>query len=226
MIQITPRAESMTQDRAISFWNERNTPMMSMADVWQVAKENNSEVIEDLRKDWKGWYWQVTSTRIIYDVSSLKGKVIHNFGSTVVKQTEIALDEIPVCQPTYLEELVESKAGLEYLRALLNDMNAEKEDIIKLLESLSGKKKEKIRFWTPTKKEKLNRPLRAVWLCFYDDRFLVYGSSWLDFNVGISRGVRLINSAPKEQHKSKKDQYKEGYNQAVKDMMAKLEKFS
>ncbi len=191
MMKITERAKNMTQDRAIQFWNERNLPMVSMADTWKLQKQNNEESISELRKDWKGFNWQITSTRIIYEVSSLKGKVIHNFGSTVTKQIEIKLDEIPVCQPIYLDKLLESKLGLNYIRALINDKKATKKQIIEGFANLSGKKANKIRFWTPTQEERLNRPFRAVRLYFNDDRFNVNGNDWIDNNNGLSRGMTL-----------------------------------
>ncbi len=222
MLKITERAKNMTQDRAIKFWNERNLPMVSIADTWKLQKQNNEESISELRKDWKGLNWQMTSTRIIYEVSSLKGKVIHNFGSTVTDQIEIKLDEIPVCQPIYMDKLLESKSGLNYIRALINDKKATKKQIIDGFDKLSGKKANKIRFWTPTQEERLNRPFRAVGLCFDYGRFVVGGYGWVDDGSGLSRGVK-IDSA--KQCKSKqKDSFKEGYNQAIEDMVKKLEK--
>ncbi len=221
MRKITERAKNMTQDRAIQFWNERNIPMVSMAYTWKLQKQNSEESISELRKDWKGLNWQMTSTRIIYEVSSLKGKVIHNFGSTATEQIEIKLDDIPVCQPMYLDKLLESKSGLNYIRALINDKKATKKQIIEGFDKLSGKKANKIRFWTPTQEERLNKLFRAVGLCFGDGRFGVGGVDWVGNDDGLSRGVK-IDSA--KQCKSKqKDSYKEVYNQAIDDAIKKLE---
>ena len=147
MITILPRDNKRrTQEKAIEFHNQRKERMLSMADVWKIAKENNTETIKELRKDWKGLNWSVLSTRIIYNKNDLSGKIIHNADSKVVKPTEIKLKEIPICQPTYLKELIATQSGLAYVRALIDDKKATKEEITQCLELLSGKTAKKIRF--------------------------------------------------------------------------------
>ena len=186
--------EYRTQEQAISHHNERKERMLSMPDVFQLVKENNTEAIESLRTTFDP-RWLVTSTRIIYNSENLSAKIIHNADSTVTKPIEINLKEVPVCRPTYIKDLIETEAGLSYIRALINNKKATKEEIINFLVTLSGKKEKKIRLWTPSQSSRRDKEFRSVGLCFgVFDRFVVGGYSWFDINVGLSRGV-IIDSA-------------------------------
>ncbi|GAF95721.1 unnamed protein product, partial [marine sediment metagenome] len=160
----------------------------------QLVKENNTEAIESLRKDFDK-RWLVTSTRIIYNLDNLSAKIIHNADSTVTKQTEIEVKEIPYYYPTYIKELLETETGLDYIRALINNKKATKEEVINFFVTLSGKKEKNIRFWTPTQSSRKDKQVRSVELCFSDfGRFVVDGDFWFGNYVGLSRGV-IIDSA-------------------------------
>ncbi len=194
--KLLPRPDNThrTQEQAIAFHNERKERMLSLPDIFQLVKENNTEGIEQLRKDFKD-YWLVTSSRIIYDKDNLSAKIIHNADSTVTKQTEIEVKEIPYCNPTYLKELLETEAGINYIRALINDKKATKEQIITFFVALSGKKEKNIKFWTPSQSSRKNKPIRSVVLCFYGlGGFGVVGNGWFVNYNGLSRGV-IIDSA-------------------------------
>ncbi len=186
--------EHRTQEQAIAFHNERKERMLSMPNIFQLVNENNTEVIESLRKDFKD-YWLVTSTRIVYNKDNLSAKIIHNADSNVVKQTEINVKEVPVCKPTYIRELIETEEGLNYIRALLDDTKATREQIISFFIKLSGKEVKNIRFWTPDQSSRKSKQIRSVELVFYVFvGFNVYGYDWFDGNGGLSRGV-IVNSA-------------------------------
>ena len=201
-IKILPRPDDKyrTQEEWINFFNTEKKPMISMPNIFQLVKENNTEAIESLRKDFDRWL--VTSTRITYNPDNLSAKIIHNVNSNVVKQTEINLKEVPVCRPTYIKELLETDVGLSYIKALLNDTKATKEQIINFFVALSGKKEKNIRFWTPSQSSRKNNVVRSVGLCFDDfDGFVVDGDVWFDVDGSFSRGV-IINSA-KQSKKSR-----------------------
>ena len=190
-MKVLPRPDNAyrTQEQAIDFHNKRKERMLSMPDIFKLVKEKNTEVIESLRKDFKD-YWLVTSTRIIYNQSDLSAKIIHDADSNVVKQTEIDLKEIPVCKPTYIKKLLETDAGLSYIKALLNDPKATKEGIINLFVALSGKKERNIRFWTPSQSSRKEEQVRSVGLYFYGlGRFVVGGGVWFGVYCGLSRGM-------------------------------------
>ncbi len=186
--------EYRTQEQAITHHNERKEVMLGLPHIFQLWKENNAEAIGSLRRNFDP-RWLVTSTRIIYDSENLSAKIIHNAGNTVTKPTEINLKEIPVCRPTYIKELLETEVGLEYIRALINNKKVTKEQIINFLVTLSGKKEEKIRFWTPSQSLRKDKQVRCVVLFFNDfDGFSVGGDNWFDDSVGFSRGV-IVDSA-------------------------------
>jgi len=191
---IRPDNKYRTQEEWINFFNTEKKSMISMPDIFQLVNENNIEELESLRKDFKS-HWIVTSTRIIYNSDNLSAKIIHNSNSDIVKPTEINLKEVPICRPTYIKELLETNAGLSYIRALIDNKKATKEQIINFLVKLSGKKEKHIRFWTPSQSSRRNKQVRSVGLFFYGfGRFGVYGSGWDDYDDGLSRGV-IIDSA-------------------------------
>ncbi len=178
-----------TQEQAIAYHNERKERMLSIPDVFQLVKENNTEIIESLRKNFDP-RWLVTSTRIIYNSENLSAKIIHNADSTVTKPTKIEVKEIPYGYPTYLKDLLEKESGLDYIRALINNKKATKEEIIDFLVKLSGKKENKIRFWTPSQSSRKDKQVRSVGLCFGGfGGFSVDVGDWFDNYGGFSRGV-------------------------------------
>ncbi len=186
--------EYRTQEQAIAYHNERKEVMLGLPHLFQLYKENNTEVLEGVRKNFDP-RWLVLSDRIIYNSENLSAKIIHNTDSTVTKQTEINLKEVPVCRPTYIKELLETEAGLNYIRALVDNKKATKEEIINFFVALSGKKEKNIRFWTPTQSSRKEKQVRSVELYFSDfGRFSVSGSSWFDSDEGCSRGV-IVDSA-------------------------------
>ena len=204
-IKVLPRPdnEHRTQEEWVNFFNTEKKSMISMLDVFQIVKENNIGSIESLRKDFKD-YWLVTSTRIIYNPNNLSAKIIHNADSNIVKQTEINVKEVPVCRPTYLKELLENDAGLSYIRALIDNKKATKEQIINFFVTLSGKKEKNIRLWTPDQSSRKNKQVRSVDLGFgVFDWFVVVGSSWFGDGNGLSRGV-IVNSAKQSKFFSNK----------------------
>ena len=195
-IKVLPRPdnEKRTQEEWAEYFNSEKKRMISLSDIFLLVKENNIEAIESLRKDFKD-YWLVTSTRIIYNPNNLSAKIIHNADSSIVKQKEINLKEIPVCEPTYLKELLETDTGLKYIRALVDNTKATKEQVIKFFVALSGKKEKDIRFWTPDQNSRESKQVRSVDLIFgVFDRFDVDGGDWFVIIRGLSRGV-IVNSA-------------------------------
>ncbi len=192
-----------TQEQAINYHNERKESMLSLPDVFKLVKENNTEAIESLRSNFDP-RWLVLSTRIIYNSENISAKIIHNADSTVTKPIEINLKEIPVCKPTYIKDLLETEAGLTYIKALINNKKATKEEIINFFVTLSGKKEKNIRFWTPTQSSRNDKQVRSVGLYFYDfDRFSVGCDGWFGYIEGLSRGV-IIDSAEQTQFFSNK----------------------
>ena len=91
--------------------------------------------------------------------------------------------------------MLETEAGLEYVRALINYKKTTKEEIIQFFVELSGKKEKKIRFWTPSQSSREDKQIRSVVLYFVGfGRFDVDGDDWFVYNNGLSRGV-IIDSA-------------------------------
>ncbi len=184
-----PDEEHRTQEEWINFFNDKKQRMISMPDIFQLVKENNTETIESLRKDFDD-YWIVTSTRIIYSKNNLSAKIIHNADSNVVKQKELKVKEVSDYTSKKLADVLDENTGLSYVRALIDQPKATQEQIIKFFTTLSGKKVDKIRFWTPSQSSRETKQIRSVGLGFGDfDRFGVVGVDWFDGSDGLSRGV-------------------------------------
>ena len=194
LLSRTNRGKSQAQ--ATADYNDNKTIMLAMSDV---PKLNNQSLIEN-RKDWNGWNIQITSTRINY----AKKEIIHHVDSTEINPIVIKLKSIPVCNWTKLSEIVESKDGLEFVKALLGDMKASKPAIVSEYERIANRKADKIEFWTPSESDRKAYPIRAVRLFFGGDGSTLRVSCYwrVDSSDGMncSRGVK-IDSAPKEPSK-------------------------
>jgi hypothetical protein len=193
MVTITPRPDNYkrTQDDWIPFWNNKGKAMLSIAETLEL---DDLSVLE-IRKDF-GWLdWLVTSSRVFFD----KNMLVHNYGSTVVKQKEIQLEEIPIFNFTPLKEVLSTLSGFSFMQAVFDNSQITKEDIIKKLKRLSGKSANDIYIYTPSEKERQKRPVQALG-CYFDDvSFYLYFDGWIGGNLGYSRGV--INSAALQQGK-------------------------
>jgi len=191
-----------TQEEAIEFHNARKESFVSVSVAINLVDNKQVDDISKLRQDFDD-YWLMTSTCYVFG-KGLSGKIIHNVKSIVVKEKVIELEEIPVCQPAYLKPLLDTISGLKFVRALIDQPNASKEQIISKFEALSGKDAGKIRFWTPTESGRRDSPVRAVTLCFnVFGRFVVDGYGWFGNDYGFSRGV-LVKSAKQTRFLSNK----------------------
>jgi hypothetical protein len=193
MITIKPRDETYrTQDKAIAHHNALKEKMLSMSDVYKIAKENKKENIEALRKDFKDYL--ITSTRIIYNEDNLSAEIIHDYNSEVVKPKHIKVKMV-----SDLDGDNYDAEDLSYMQAMC-DTKDNLETIKKNLQNLSGKNK--IYWWTPTQESRSEKTNRAAGLYYgsFGGRFVVYGVIWYDYISGFSHGV-LSDSAKQSKTK-------------------------
>jgi len=136
-IQPADNSNERTQSDWISFFNKQGKAMIDASEVYKVGK--TVKLVESLRADLKNARL-VTSTRIIYDYdtyyNSPYAKIVHNYGSTVVKPTETNV-VVPVYEENKLSKVLGTPEGLAYLRVLF-DTNDDAENIAKTLQRLSG----------------------------------------------------------------------------------------
>ena len=188
-----PDNEYRTQKDWIPIFNGRKEKMISVADTADIAENNQEADLAKLHSDFKGIL--MSSSQLEFNTHDLGATITHDVGSEVVKPTKIVLKEVPVGRPIFLKELLELELGLAYARALTKKPKATKEQLTDTFVTLSGKKAEKIEFWTPTQSQRKDRPVRCVWLCFYDfGRFVVGADGRADGIGGLSRGV-IVPSA-------------------------------
>ena len=196
--EVVTKKLRMTQQDWITHFNKKGEKMVSAADLYSLAKEDNKELLKSIQKDFE--YYVVTSTRINYIKDSLDAEIIHDFGSTVAKPKATNV-KIPIFEGDF-EENSETEM---YLQALFDTQDS-LQDIQKNLEVLSNNGK--LRLWTPDQGMRNRRQERAVWLCFFGDgRFNVDGDNWIDGDDGLSRGVKsLVPSAKQTAKKGRKPQ--------------------
>jgi len=182
-----------TQNGWIDYHNKERKATMSASDVYSAP----DSILRSLREDCKK-SWLVTGTRISYNPADLSAKIIHDFGSTVVKPKETSL-VVPVYRDEQVTKAAEGE-GLIYLQTLF-DTEDNASSLIGRLERISEKEAKDIRIWTPDQDSRREYSERAVGFGCIDGRFLVDGYSWFGgIIVGQARGVS-VKSADKEKTK-------------------------
>ena len=182
-----------TQEDFIKHFNSKGEKMISAADIYTAAKQENKGIIESLKQDFKDSY-VITSTRIIYNKDNLNADIIHDANSTIAKPKTLNQVKIPV-----LDGEVGHDVDIEaYLQSLFDTKDSINE-IMRVLKRFDNERK--LYLWTPSQSSRANKQVRCVSLCFSDlGRFDVFGDGWFIY-VGLSRGV--IVESKKQNHKTK-----------------------
>ncbi len=196
-IDMTPwlGGDEKTQNQWIEYANANNLKMISASDLYRAptrfgssANKNQKDLIDSLRKDFKGMHWLVSGTQIHYDPASLEGQIIHYAGSTIINPIKTSKILIPdYSGGTSLTDVLGSSDGLKYLQTLFHTSDS-KEEIVKNLEALSNKKSSKTYIWTPDQSSRAGTPVRAVRFCCNGGGFRISGDPV--GNYGRSRGVQ------------------------------------
>ncbi|MDP4012124.1 MAG: hypothetical protein Q8R00_00765 [Candidatus Nanoarchaeia archaeon] len=96
----SPPEDYRTQDQWIDLCNLKRKAMISAPDYYRTPDVELQGLIKDLNKG-----KLVTSTSIVYNSNDLGARVVHNFGSIIVKPTEQSI-VIPVYNGEPIEEVV------------------------------------------------------------------------------------------------------------------------
>ena len=177
-----------TQEQWISYFNNAGKAMISAPNMYQAGKTASDEVLASLKSDFDA-SWLVTSTRISYSGDDLSGRVIHNYGSIVVKPSQRDVKVIPVYDSMPLAQALRSDKGIAYIHFLF-DTSDEPKDIAGTLENLSKRGAERIALWTPNHGSRGSYNERAVGFYVDGGRFHVFGILHL-VDFGHSRGVLM-----------------------------------
>ena len=176
---------SKTQDNWTVYFNGRKEIMASAYGLYNTGKTGTPQLLKSLQEDFKESY-VTPSTRIICNPASLESKIIHYYGSSIIKPEEKTI-AIPHYSEKLLESVLSTNEGITYLQSLFST-NDSKEAITSTLENLSSYPKSKIKIWTPNQTSRKNYPQRAVRLYCNDDDFHVSCNGDLDYEYR-SRGV-------------------------------------
>jgi len=195
--EVVKKQIQKTQKDWIKYFNKKGEKMISAADIYQLAKEENKGLIESLQKDFKDM-WVITSTRVIYNKDDLNAEIIHDADSTIVKPKVYGNIKIP----DYGEEAKENPDTEAYLQALF-DTEDKIDIILKILKRFDSNKK--IYLWTPSQSSRRDKQIRSVGLDFdFLDRFDVDGDNWFGDYCGFSRGVLVSSAKQSKKSEAKK----------------------
>ena len=206
-IQAADNGTWRNQDDWIQFFNAKGVAMISIPDIYRAGQTGSDKLLESLRES-SCRNALVTSTRIIYDPDSLDARIIHNYGSTVVKPTETKF-AIPVydrCEMTF-SKLLRTEEGTNYLRVLF-DTKDTPDKIAATLSRLSGtpfntKDEGDYAFtncvFTPLPAERKQWPERAVWFGYSTNGLSLRVDVSVDGGRGVSHSCGVtVNSDKKE----------------------------
>lgn len=164
---------------------------INVPDIYRAIKEGSEELLKSLRNDFDDT-WIMTGTKLLYAPYNLSAKVVHNYGSTIVKPVEIPLEAILAYDGPITGALVGN--GVEFAQAIFGT-NDDAATIIANLEKLTQKSADKIMLSTPTQSQRRSSPEKFVGLTcprYGQGFFYVRGDGRIIGNgSGKCRGVSL-----------------------------------
>lgn len=185
--------KSMTQKDWIVHFNREGAKMISAPDVYRAITEQ-PEVLEALRKSFRGFKVLVTSTHITYDENDLSATITHDHQSTIVRPKSVNLKEIRDLSGDDFDQNDEL-----YLQSLFD--TKDKFDVIMNNLKILGENRA-IRLWTPTQDSRNDYPERSVRLYFYGARSMSMATAGSTSICGVSFRV-LSDSEAKPRNNEK-----------------------
>ena len=193
LIDSKPASEGKekTQEDWIDYFVDHGRIMISAPNVYNAVLQK--DILDSLRKDFKAGL--ITSTRLIYNPKNLETKIIHDYGSSIIKPKIITI-EAPVFEGVPIAKALEGK-GLIYAQALFcTDDNLTK--IVEVLEELSQMGAERIRLWTPDQASRIRFSDRAAGFASYNNMMFTVTAVYDPINYPCrSRGVQLNSGMEK-----------------------------
>ena len=185
-----------TQHQWIDMYNTqagefKNKRMIASSDIIRAPGYASREAFESLQNDFFVGLGIVLSTRNSYERTTLAGKVIHNYQSSVVRPKAIFLEEIPVLNGEDANDVVKINSGLLYARALADDEYAKPADLLKRLVALTQREPRSIWFYTPNQSSRALYTETAVGLIGEASRFYIGGCGRFDELSMRTRGIAL-----------------------------------
>lgn len=171
----------------IAKYNDKNKVVAGLPDYFALARFGDDKTLQSVQNDMMDWI--IAGPVIEYNTESYKkeSKIIHYFGSNVVKPKERKI-VIPYYDEIRLEFILNSDEGLDFFQKLL-ETRAGKKTIIKAMERLNDKNVHDMYVWTPNLNGRKNNPRRAVSLNCNDVGFHI--NCYINMNYdGRSRAVK------------------------------------
>ncbi len=122
---------------------------ISAPDVYKIAKTGRSKLIASLRRDINSGHSFATSSAVAHASTDLSGEIVHDFNNEIFMPDRYGsehVSNIPELHGDGLNSAL-SKGALSYLRAIFSTMDNES-DIVRTLQTLSGKSSRDIKLYT------------------------------------------------------------------------------
>lgn len=157
--------------------------------IYHLGKTAPDDYLNGLRNDFKKSLF-ITGTTIDYSKEGLGGKIIHNYQSDVFAQFETKLPIIPVYHEVCLEDALYQEGGLKFFQALFNTKDSA-DNIIKVLEKISGETAKNILLWTEDKDLRSNYSKSAVTFRYALGNLHIGCENTPDSDTGITRMIQI-----------------------------------
>lgn len=177
---------SHTQDEWIAYFNAQRNPSKRMIDAADIYRASDA-VLLSFREDCNRSS-VVALPRFRYNPDDLMARVIHNFGSTIVKPKKRRI-VIPFYKGVPLPEVLKEEQGVLHLQTYF-DTKDNKTVMAERLEHIADTKRNDILVYTPSQRSRKNYPERSAGFGYYYHRFHVDGYGNF-VNDGLSRGVSV-----------------------------------
>ncbi|MBI5872130.1 hypothetical protein HZB88_03520 [archaeon] len=175
---------SQTQDNHIQLSNSLGKVMLDAAFVYMMLEMNNKSLLGSIRKDAKESVVRITP-RFIYERDSLNAQIIHFFGSQFIPPVPYNILVPDYSKVPTLDNVLGTEEGYKYMQAYWMTKDSP-EEIKNKIETISKKKANKIKIWTPDQASRASNLQRAAGLIYCGGEFHVLGYL---YNSGRSRGV-------------------------------------
>ncbi len=187
---ITPFLQHTCEQREwIEFNNKNGNATITGPDFYTAAKQGNNNLLAHLRT--LAPYHIILADVFFFDTPlPLETRLVHDYGSAVVPQTEHIL-HLPFYEKKPISYALDNIEGtIEFLWAEFGT-NDHTTELVKNLELITGKTQDNILLATPSQDYRKKEPKNAISFYTINGQFIISGFGTIDKIAGCSAGVSM-----------------------------------
>lgn len=187
---ITPLSQHTLEQRAwIEINNQDGNATITGPDFYTAAKQGNYNLLAHLRT--LASYHIILADVFFFDIPlSLETRLVHDYGSEVVPQTEQLL-HLPFYKKKSISYALDNIGGtIEFLWAEFGTHDPAAK-LVKNLEFITGTTKDNILLATPSQDYRKKEPKNAISFYTINGQFIISGFGIIDKIAGCSAGVSM-----------------------------------